>query len=167
MCLRLGLAFRQVYQWMNSLCAGGMNITKVNAFQKQSEAYREAIRLNPSSAEAYYRLGNSYVKMSRYGEAIVYYRSAIKLGSAYERIPGTIEAIQAYEQVGAIAPRSDVVNFILGAAYLKNGGDEKALSKYKVLEALKSDYADHLLREIRLHPNPEHLDLSGPRGITF
>src|SRR5882724_9616473 len=135
MCLRLGLAFRQVYQWMNSLCAGGMNITKVNAFQKQSEAYREAIRLNPSSAEAYYRLGNSYVKMSRYGEAIVYYRSAIKLGSAYERIPGTIEAIQAYEQVGAIAPRSDVVNFILGAAYLKNGGDEKALSKYKVLEA--------------------------------
>ena len=76
--------------------------------------------------------------MSRYGEAIVYYGSAIKLGSVYESVPSTIEAIQAYEKVEAIAPRSDVVNFVLGEAYLRTGLTQKALQKYRVLTVLRS-----------------------------
>jgi hypothetical protein len=142
------------------VCSGNEHY-KGKRFSEAAKAYREAIRLNPSSAEAYYRLGNSYVKISRYGEAIVYYRSGIKLGSVYESIPSTIEAIQAYEESVALTPRSDVLNFILGEAYLKNGGNEKALSKYGVLKALKSGYANHLLRDISLHPNPENFDFSG------
>jgi len=53
------------------VCRGNESY-KGKRFSEAAEAYREAIRLNPSSAESYYRLGNSYVKMSRYGEAIVY-----------------------------------------------------------------------------------------------
>jgi tetratricopeptide (TPR) repeat protein len=105
------------------------------------------------------------VKMSRYGEAIVYYRSAIKLGGIYENVPSTIEAIQAYEDVEAIAPRSDVVNFILGEAYLKVGLTQKALQKYRVLTVLKSGYSNPLFRDIRSHP--DNLDLSGVEDLDL
>jgi cytochrome c-type biogenesis protein CcmH/NrfG len=43
------------------------------------EAYREALRLKPDDAEAWYNLGVSYGKLGRCQEAVEAYREALRL----------------------------------------------------------------------------------------
>jgi cytochrome c-type biogenesis protein CcmH/NrfG len=43
------------------------------------EAYREAVRLKPDFAEAWYNLGVSYIKLGRHREAVEACREAVRL----------------------------------------------------------------------------------------
>ncbi len=135
-------------------------------FASAAEQYMAAISIDANLAEAHYRLGNGYVERSRYSDAVAEYKIAIALGDVYEKLPGTQRAIHAYEKVFAFNLGNDIVNFILGEAYLKNGGYEKALKKYRILRALNSSYSNQLLRDIGKYGDPDGPDLSGIEEIS-
>lgn len=141
------------------LIAGGNEYYRRKIYAKAVEEYKAAIRHSPDSAEAYYRLGNSYLKMSRNLDAVTAYKTAITFGNVYWRVPSDSEAIQAYRTLVVANPRSDIANFLLGEAHLKECENKSALQKYIALRTLKSSYADLLHQDIELHRC--ELDLSG------
>ena len=57
----------------------GYNYYESRNFNRAIEAYREAIRLNPRFAEAYYWLARVYFETRDYNQAIRYYREVLNL----------------------------------------------------------------------------------------
>ncbi len=112
-----------------------------------------------SRGNQYYRLGNSYLRMSRNLDAMTAYKTAIAFGKVYHSIPDDNEAIQAYQILFGANPRSDIATLLLGEAHLKKCENKSALQKYVALRNLKSTYADLLHQDIELHSC--ELDLTG------
>ena len=121
-------------------------------FRESAEAYRAAIRLDPSNAaDAYYALGLVYRDWGKADEEIQAYKQAIKLRpdytSAYERLGNRYfhskkysEAVEIYKQLSSLKPGDASANNNLGEAYLEMNKFNEALDSFRQAIRLKPDY---------------------------
>lgn len=132
------------------------NIGLANYYLKQyreaSEAYRQAIRLEPyNSADAYYALGLVYRDWGRFDEEIQAYKNAIKqkpdytsaferLGSRYVKLKKFNEAIEVFKQLAALKPGDAIVLNNMGEAYVEVGKPAEAVESFRQAIRLKPDY---------------------------
>ena len=97
------------YQPRESLTAN------LNRYDDAIEAYRQALRINPKDANAWYNLGIAYANLKRYNDAIEAYRQALRinpedadawynLGITYAGLKRYNDAIEAYRQALRINP---------------------------------------------------------------
>ena len=120
---------------------------------KEIERYKEDIRANPKSAEAYYKLGELYVRLFRYKEAIEPFKQAIKLKRDYEEAhyglaqsyvkQGPLEeAVKAYKQLIGIKPDSARAYYELGELFYMRDLNPLAIQCFRQVVRIKPDNAD-------------------------
>lgn len=110
---------------------------------KAIEAYRQAVRLNPDYAEAWYGLGSVYFYFTDQNmKAIEAYQQAVRiqpdfvdaweyLGLTYARISQYDKAIEACQQVIRITPNDSMGWYYLGEAYTGTNQYDKAIEAYQ------------------------------------
>jgi len=117
------------------------------------QAYREAIRLKPDLADAWYNLGIAYRKVGQYQQAVQAYREAIRLrpddaeawnnlGIAYDQLGQLQEAIRAYREAIRLKPDLADAWHNLGIAYLALGQPQEAVRAYREAVRLMPDLPD-------------------------
>ncbi|MGH9879853.1 MAG: tetratricopeptide repeat protein [Pyrinomonadaceae bacterium] len=132
------------------------NIGLANYYLKQyreaSDAYRQAIRLDPyNSADAYYALGLVYRDWGKADEEIQAYKQAIRLRpdytSAYERLGSRYikskkysEAVEVFKQLTSVRPGDASAPNTLGEAYLELGKMNEAVEAFRQAIRLKPDF---------------------------
>ncbi len=145
---------------------------KAGDYGKAVEAYKEAIRLQPTlhdqeglefrKPDVYYALGYSYFKLGRNQEAVEVYKEAIRLkpddpraylflGMSYCELHRLQEAVQAFKQTISLKPGKDMevmAHCLLARAFLDLGDRGAALEEYKILKNLDSNAANDLFDEI-------------------
>ena len=142
--------------------------------ERAIEKFKQAIKINPEFADAYFQLGLVYGELERYDEGISTYKEAIRikpdffaayynLGETYHKLTRHDESITAYKEAIRNKPdfvevhkEIDVITFgrqravklhyMLGKAYLEVGQKDSALKEYKILKDLDAyDSANSLL----------------------
>ncbi len=142
----------------------GIAAADAKDWAKAIVAYREAVRLKPDYAEAWYNLGNAYVgqtdasrKMGdghlmalQFGESILAYRETIRvkpdylsawlaLGVSYAVVGQYGEAATALREAVRLAPDDDRIWKLLGTAYSINKQDAEAITAYREVVRLRPD----------------------------
>jgi tetratricopeptide (TPR) repeat protein len=123
------------------------------------ETYREAVDASPRDPATHFKLGETYIRMGRYEEALVALRNAVRfdpdyaeayyqLGVAYESIGRDDQAVEVYKQ--AIRVRPDYTNAYLnlGEAYVRLDDYQKAMETYR--EAIRNTPKDFILGDTLL-----------------
>ena len=131
-----------------------------------AQEYNDAIRLlkkvtkqEPSNAEAWVLLGDSYGRLGKNENAIGAYQNAIRinpehadaifrLGVNYTRLDKHSNAIEAYKQVIRIQPGHAEAHFYLGMSYDHIGRIGYAFEHYKILKTLDEGLAHKLYKII-------------------
>ena len=113
---------------------------------------REAIRLNPNSAEAANNLGNLYIEKENLSEAIRLIRQSIELepsqtryfnlGNAYRHNGNITDAIGAYSQSTAMDPDFYPVRISLGRLLAQTGRIEQAVDQFRNAARIRPDSAE-------------------------
>ena len=135
--------------------ANGMTLYQASRFDEAAKAFKEITDRDPSNAEAYFYLANSYFQMSRNKEAVKAYERTIKLkpdhylaynnlGTAHHRAGKFREAIASYKEALRIKPNYAEAIFGLGVAYLELKEIDAALEQHKLLAATDVERADKL-----------------------
>ena len=161
---------------------------KAGDYEKAAEAYKEAIRLQPTlrdqegmevrKPEAYYALGYSYFKLGRNQEAVEVYKEAIRLkpddpraylflGISYCELHRLQEAVQAFKQTIRLKPEKDMevmAHCLLARAFIDLGDRGAALDEYKILKNLDSNAANDLFNEINRTKKEEQ---AKPQGLPL
>ncbi|RJQ48872.1 MAG: tetratricopeptide repeat protein [Nitrospiraceae bacterium] len=127
-------------------------------YKESIEAFKQAIRIKPSYAEALFGLGISYGKLGMYKEQIESYKQSIrikpeavaynKLGAAYGWLGMYTEAVEAFKQAIRISPDDIEAHFGLGGYYLILNNRGSALEEYKILKNLDPKMAEKLFNLI-------------------
>jgi tetratricopeptide (TPR) repeat protein len=119
--------------------------------KKALEPYKEALRLNPNSAEAHHNLGIACLQLGNPKKAMESFKEVIRikpdsvnahanLGIAYWTLGDSIKAIQSYEDAIHIKPDEASVLYNLGIAYVKMGNQAKAIELLREAFRLDSDF---------------------------
>ena len=106
---------------------------------KAIKDYDEAIRLNPQSAEAYYKRGGVYHSLGQLERAIEDYDEVIRLnpeyfeayinrGNVYYELGQFEQVIKDYDEVIRLNPKNDGAYFSRGLAYNELGKKAKAIA---------------------------------------
>jgi len=132
----------------------GLCNNELGNYTKAIEAYKQAIRIDPDLADAYYNLGLAYNELGFYKDAIEAYKQAIRinpddapyysLGRAYTLLGLYKDAIEAYKQAIRIDPGYVYSHLGLGLTYLLIGDKNSALNEYKILKNLDINKANEL-----------------------
>lgn len=104
-------------------------------------------------------MGNCYVSLEQYWDAINAFQQAVNLKpdyfDAYYNLAWTYsllyqakEAIEAYKQAINIKPDFVEAHFNLGLIYVAIGDIDAAMEKYRILEKLNREMADVLYDQI-------------------
>jgi tetratricopeptide (TPR) repeat protein len=113
--------------------------------------FQEAVRLNPTYAEAHNNLGAGLMNTARNSEAITQFEAALRikpdfadaqfnLGLALSKVPGrAAEAIQHYREAIRLNPEHDEAHGNLAVLLVSSGHNEEAVA--------------HLETALRLHPD--------------
>src|SRR5687767_7204930 len=121
-------------------------------YRESSEAYRQAIRLDPyNAADAYYALGLVYRDWGRADDEIQAYKQAIRLradyNSAYERLGSRYfkskkysEALEVFKQLANLKPADATVPNSMGETYLEMGRMNEAIEAFRQAIRLKPDF---------------------------
>jgi tetratricopeptide (TPR) repeat protein len=121
-------------------------------YREATDAYRQAIRLDPyNAADAYYALGLVYRDWGKADDEIQAYKQAIKLKpdytSAYERLGSRYiksrkfnEAVEVFKQLASLRPGDATTPNNLGEAYLELGRKDEAISAFRHAIQLKPDF---------------------------
>jgi tetratricopeptide (TPR) repeat protein len=124
--------------------------------------YDQAVRLNPSHANAFSNRGVAYAHKGDYDQAILDYAEAIRLnpnhadafsnrGVAYARKGDYDQAIQNYDEAIRLNPNHANALYDRGNAYRRKGDYDRAILDYD--------------EAIRLNPN--HANAFSNRGIAY
>ena len=108
-------------------------------YDRASQDYDQATRLNPQFAEAFYDLGNSYQSMKDFERAILNYNEAIRLnpkyafafyyrGNAYANKGDYARAVQDFGQAILLNPKADYNYRGRALAHLYSGALANALA---------------------------------------
>jgi tetratricopeptide (TPR) repeat protein len=89
---------------------------------------KEGLAKYPDSDMGHYGLGEAYLALEQYLDAINEFKQAIKLSDG---------------------PGKAVTHFQLGLAYLGAEDKKSALEEYKILKPVRADLAEQLLQNIR------------------
>jgi len=137
----------------DELFSMGFDYAKKGENKKAIEAYKQAIRIDPDDAMAYYNLGVVYHRLSLYREAIEAYKQAIRidpddakvhssLGVDYGNLGLHRESIEAFKQAIRIDPDDAGAHYNLGVSYGKLGHHREAIEAYKQAILINPDYAE-------------------------
>jgi len=122
---------------------------------KAIEAYKQAIRIDPNDANAYYNLSVTYADLGLYKDAIEARKQAIRidpndamnyynLGEYYDHLGLYKDAIEAYKQAIRIDPDRVICTIFyynLGYAYGQLGLYKDAIEAYKQAIRIYPDHA--------------------------
>jgi len=141
-------------------------------FKAAIEALRQVLRLAPADLFVFYsenqedlthpaiRIGNLYLKMKQYDDALAAYQEAVRLVpdsyEAYAMFAGVSlfnfdrpkAAIEACKQAIRIKPDYDLAHYFLGMAYMDTGNKVLALEEYKILKTLNASAAKSLAKDL-------------------
>jgi len=103
----------------------------------------------------YYHMGNAYIDMKRYEQAIEAYNQAIQLdstlskshnnlGVAYIELSQTEEAIREFREAVRLNPKYAEAHFNLGVAYLQLGEHDETRKQQEYLRWMSSELATKL-----------------------
>ncbi|HYV94357.1 MAG TPA: tetratricopeptide repeat protein [Chitinophagales bacterium] len=130
-----------------ALIKEGVQLNHSGEFQKAIEKFQEALDINSKSSEALYGIGNAYYKMGKYEKAIEFSEKAIRqdpknsepsyilMGSAYDALSKSPDAIKVYKQGIKKFPRSSLLHYNLAVTYFQAHQDEDA--EKEAIEDLK------------------------------
>ena len=137
----------------------GDRLFQARQLEKASEAYQQAIKLQPNNAKANAGLGFAYGAMGRYPQAVEAFKHAIRLqpkapfaygglGTSYLMLKRYEESKEAYQQAIRLKPDFAEAHYGLGRTYLMLGDRDGALEAYNVLKTLDPESAAELLKNI-------------------
>jgi protein O-mannosyl-transferase len=130
------VAFRQVSYWNNSITL-----------------FSHAIEITHDNFLAYYNLGNAYLDLGRFKDALKAYRQTIRIqpgfadaycnvGYACRKLGRYQDAIEAYKQAIKINPHDANSYYNLGVSYLDIGSFQDTLEPCRQAVKIKPDYAE-------------------------
>ena len=122
----------------------------VSMLQKEIEAYKEAVRINPDLWETQYNLGLAYYNAGMYQSAIGAYEEAVRinpdlweaqynLGLAYTDAGMDAEAIGPFKQAARINPGNEQAYLNLGGSYCRLRQYKDGVGAYKQAVRIKPD----------------------------
>lgn len=137
--------------------AEGNKYFDANATEKAIEAYKQAVKLNPDLAEAYFKLGISYSLIENEKDALQVVdetptptpSKAKKSKKADEKVAVTDSekafesAAKAYEKIIDKDPKNDVAQFNLGRSYNKLNKDKEAEKALRQAAKLKPEDGEY------------------------
>jgi tetratricopeptide (TPR) repeat protein len=147
----------------NTAFSEGNKYFDTNETEKSIEAFKQAVKLDPNLAEAYFKLGVSYALLEKEnakttipGEAEEAAKAAktAKKGSKNSKgkfvAPRTTdsekafdEAVKAYKKIVAKNPKDDLAQYNLGRAYSKLNEDEDSEKALRLAVKLKPDDSEY------------------------
>jgi tetratricopeptide (TPR) repeat protein len=138
------------WAWFNK----GLIYEEREDFEKATKAYQEAVRINPSHAQARNNLGYSYKERHFYAYAIEHYGKAIELmpdnpgfyyniGNAYAHKDRVDEAFAAYRKALDLDPSFSKAHYNMARMYLRKDMVKEAISEFRLYlrYATKAVYA--------------------------
>ncbi len=134
--------------------AEGDKYFDANETEKSIEAYKQAIKLNPDFAEAYFKLGIAYAlledaKPTIPGETTEPAKPTKKGGKTKIELKQTDsvkafqEAVKAYKKILAKDPKDDLAQYNLGRSYSKLNEDEESVKALREAVKLKPDDSEY------------------------
>ena len=135
--------------WMNL----GFYCGSAGLHQEAIDAYKQALRMRPDLAEAFYYLGLSYSALQKYSDAIDAFKQAIRikphylealynLGVACEDVGLHQEGIETFSQVLKLKPDCAEAYYGLGGAYTNLSRYQDAVDAFRQAVKLKPDYVE-------------------------
>jgi tetratricopeptide (TPR) repeat protein len=117
----------------------GVMLRRNNQLDESAGMFRQAINLNPSSANAHFELGQVLEQRGQANEAITEYQEAIKIdpdkSTAHTRLAALYatqgqnqRAVQEYQEVLRLNPQDPAAYHGLGVAYNELGQREQAIA---------------------------------------
>lgn len=137
------------------LYATGRTRFEAGDFKGAIDAYRDAVKLEPGSAEIYLNLGHAYLKLEKDNDAIKAFKQSLKLnpdqpetqyglGLVAFRTRRFDEAANAFKKAIVLSPRMAKAHFGLSLAYQELGDTKGVLDQYRILETLDKTLARKL-----------------------
>jgi tetratricopeptide (TPR) repeat protein len=130
----------------------GQAHTQKNDSQNAIDAYRQAIRLDPTRSDTRVALGNVYYFESRYQEARQEYEQAVRLdpgaanrfslGQAYLAEGNYTEAEIQFKRVRDMAPNEPGGNYGLGQVLAAQGRHQEAIKTFQSAIDIQRDFWD-------------------------
>jgi Flp pilus assembly protein TadD len=141
-------AARQALQW-TLLC---FDYFQRKQYPEAAKACREAIRLKPDFAEAWFSLGSVYGKLGQFQQALEAFKEAIRLkpddvgawtnlGRTYLGLGQLQQAVEALKEAIRLKPDDAAAWYGLGLIYLNLGQLQQAVEALKEAIRLKPDDA--------------------------
>jgi len=117
----------------------GVMLRRNNQLAESVNMFQQAIRLNPSSANAHFELGQVLEQREQVNEAIAEYQEAIKadpdksaahtrLATLYTKQGQNERAVQEYQEVLRLNPQDPAAYHGLGVAYSELGQRDQAIT---------------------------------------
>ena len=116
---------------------GGLKLANEKKFQEAITVFERCVKQTPENADIYYYLGNAYLDLLDFNNAIKQFSQTIAFNANYS------DAITDYETVLKYTPSLHEVQFDLGNAYFSVGNFEKALSFYDQAITLNNSYSNY------------------------
>lgn len=129
------------------------NIGNLSQYLEGLRAFREALRLDPGFAEAWYGLGLAHLGLREYDGAISAFEEAVRLrrdhapawlslGAAYAERGLDADAAESFREVVRLRPRDAAAWYALGSACERAGSHEEAVRAHRAAVRLNPDLAE-------------------------
>ena len=143
-------------------------------YQKHIDAFREALRIDPTFASAWYWLGRAFSNRLKYDEAMKSLRQALRfesrltdvelagvwkeMGDIYRLQNDLNKALQTYEQGMRAVPGNAELKYWVGNVYRDLGKHDKAITYYHEVLLIEPKHIDALLALGTLYYSRNELD---------
>ncbi len=134
-----------------------------------TDFYKQALKLKPDYAEAYYNLGNVFKKQCKLDAAIESYQQALNikpdiaeahnnLGTIFQQRGQLDTAIKSYQRALEVKPNYAQAYYNLGNVYLQQCKLDAAIESFKLALKFKQDYAEAYYNLGRVYQQKGFLD---------
>jgi Ca-activated chloride channel family protein len=155
----------------------GLELYEAGRYEEAIAAYQQAVKLKKDYAEAFYNMGDAFLRSGEPKKAIEAYKQALRfkpdmavaynnLGTAYFSQGEYKKAINAFKEALKLNQKASNTYYNLGAAYVARGEKETALEQYKILKGFDTETAEKLYLLI-YKPYATVIDSTGQRGVRL